>query len=65
MKLVNQVITLDESKKHSEQPNYQEPLLSILLYMTPFGVPTAHVLSIDWNYVTSTCAASTQSGVII
>ena len=25
MKLVNQVITLDESKKRSEQPNYQEP----------------------------------------
>ena len=25
MKLVNQVITLDESKKCSEQPNYQKP----------------------------------------
>ena len=28
MKLVNQVITLDESKKCSEQPYYQEPSVS-------------------------------------
>ena len=28
MKLVNEVITLDESKKRSEQPNYQEPLVT-------------------------------------
>ena len=35
-----------------------------LFYMTPFGVPTAHVLGIDCNYVTSTCGVGTQSGVI-